>query len=107
MSNEIDSFLAHYGVIGMKWGRRKGSSSVSKSSGKNTRQSTSHLSDAELRAKVERLRLEQQLHDLSNSVHKSRGKAYATSLLESAGRTVVSVAVSAAAAKAVKAAIKS
>lgn len=36
MSAELDNYLAHYGVVGMKWGKRKGGGS-SKTRGKNPR----------------------------------------------------------------------
>ena len=71
-----DDFLQHYGVLGMKWGRRKARSNVSSNkkpkSTKNTTTSKPkpkppqrQLSDAELRAAVNRLRLEREYADLT------------------------------------------
>ena len=71
-----DDFLQHYGVLGMKWGRRKARSNVSSNkkpkSTKNTttskpkpKPSQRQLSDAELRAAVNRLRLEREYAELT------------------------------------------
>ena len=71
-----DDFLQHYGVLGMKWGRRKARSNVSSNkkpkSTKNTTTSKPkpkppqrQLSDAELRAAVNRLRLEREYAELT------------------------------------------
>lgn len=67
-----EQYLMHYGVLGMKWGvrRRRTSSGVSRSSGKkvketsvvkkdqNGQQTKRRMSNAELMARVKRLRLE-------------------------------------------------
>lgn len=94
-------FLAHYGIPGMKWGRRKGETTT----GKGKANPSAKLSDAELQAKVNRLRLEQQLKDLSSG-SKSGGKTYAQQLLKQSGSVFVGVAASAVSAKIVKAALK-
>ena len=73
-----DDFLQHYGVLGMKWGHRKARSKVSSNkkpkSTKNTTTSKpkpkpkptqKRLSDAELRAVVNRMRLEREYADLT------------------------------------------
>lgn len=70
-----DDFLQHYGVLGMKWGHRKSRSTVSSNkkpkSTKNTTTSKPkpkptqrELSDEELRAVINRMRLEREYADL-------------------------------------------
>ena len=72
-----DDFLQHYGVLGMKWGKRKARSTVSSNkkpkSTKNTTTSKPkpkpkptrrELSDEELRAVINRMRLEREYADL-------------------------------------------
>ena len=70
-----DDFLQHYGVLGMKWGHRKARSNVSSNkkpkSIKNTttskpkpKQTQRELSDEELRAVINRMRLEREYADL-------------------------------------------
>ena len=72
-----DDFLQHYGVLGMKWGHRKARSKVSSNkkpkSTKNTTTSKPkpkpkpkqrQLSDEELRAVINRMRLEREYADL-------------------------------------------
>lgn len=62
-----DQFLRHYGVLGMRWGKRKGrvttSSSGKKSS--NGQNGNRRMSNKELNARVKRLRLEQEYAKLS------------------------------------------
>lgn len=74
-----DDFLQHYGVLGMKWGHRKARSKTSSNkkpkSTKNTTTSKPkskpkpkptrrELSDEELRAVINRMRLEREYADL-------------------------------------------
>ena len=72
-----DDFLQHYGVLGMKWGHRKARSNVSsnkkpKSTKNTTTSKPKHkpkptqreLSDEELRAVINRMRLEREYADL-------------------------------------------
>ena len=72
-----DDFLQHYGVLGMKWGHRKARSNASSNkkpkSTKNTTTSKPkpkpkptqrELSDEELRAVINRMRLEREYADL-------------------------------------------
>lgn len=77
---QTEEFLAHYGVPGMKWGKRKGSSGSSKSSkepasadavavgalmGKKKKSGTSALSNKELQTVITRRQLEQQYSNLN------------------------------------------
>ena len=70
-----DDFLQHYGVLGMKWGHRKArSTSSSNKKPKTTKNTTTskpkhkttqrELSDEELRAVINRMRLEREYADL-------------------------------------------
>ena len=68
-----DDFLKHYGVLGMKWGHRKArSTSSSNKKPKRTKNTTTskpkptqrELSDEELRAVINRMRLEREYADL-------------------------------------------
>ena len=70
-----DDFLQHYGVLGMKWGHRKArSTSSSNKKPKSTKSTTTskpkpkqtqrELSDEELRAVINRMRLEREYADL-------------------------------------------
>ena len=72
-----DDFLQHYGVLGMKWGHRKArSTSSSNKKPKRTKNTTTskpkpkpkptqrELSDEELRAVINRMRLEREYADL-------------------------------------------
>ena len=90
-----DDFLQHYGVLGMKWGKRKARSTISsnkkpksttitkpKSKSKPTKR---RLSDAELRAVVNRMRLEREYADLTY-------RASSRSKVESVVRTIGTVA---------------
>ena len=91
-----DDFLQHYGVLGMKWGHRKARSKTSSNkkpkSTKNTTTSKPkpmptkrRLSDAELRAAVNRLRLEREYAELTY-------KASSRAKVESVVRTIGTVA---------------
>lgn len=90
-----DDFLQHYGVLGMKWGKRKARSTVSSNNkSKNTditkpkpksKPTKRRLSDAELRAVVNRMRLEREYADLTY-------RASSRSKVESVVRTIGTVA---------------
>ncbi len=64
---EIDEILAHAGVKGMKWGKRKSRTTVSKdySRTKNLkRNKAKSLTDKELKTVINRMQLEKQYKDL-------------------------------------------
>lgn len=97
-----DDFLQHYGVLGMKWGRRKARSNVSSNkkpkSTKNTttskpkpKPSQRQLSDAELRAAVNRLRLEREYAELT---YRASSRAKVESVVKTIG-TVAALTTSA------------
>lgn len=93
MSEQTDDFLAHYGVPGMRWGKRKGGSTTS---GKKASVSAdakevasirtkkpSQMSNQELQKVNTRINLEQQYSRLNPS-KVTKGKQTATALLATA-----------------------
>ena len=96
---QYPDYLMHYGVLGMKWGRRKFQSSVSKSkkqkradsyssdyqeTRKMRRKSSKKLSNDELKKLNNRMRLEQEYNRLSTS-QVNRGLEVAKKIVSIAG----------------------
>ena len=88
-----DDFLQHYGVLGMKWGKRKARSTSSSNkkpkSTKNTttskpkpKQTQRELSDEELRAVINRMRLEREYADLK---YRSSSRAKVENVVKTVG----------------------
>lgn len=110
--------LMHYGILGMKWGVRRSEAQLARARGKkdpspDKKEKTSRkkdaknrrtLSDADLKQKIERLKLEKQFKDLTDD-DVSPGKKIATEILKTAGTKVLSGAAAGAAAYAVKVAM--
>lgn len=88
-----DDFLQHYGVLGMKWGKRKArSTSSSNKKPKSTKNTTTskpkpkptrrELSDEELRAVINRMRLEREYADLQ---YRSSSRAKVENVVKAMG----------------------
>lgn len=89
-STVVESFLAHYGVKGMKWGVRRYTSGGRRPPLKTQAR---NMNDEELKKAVERLRLEKEYIQINKQVEKSTaGKAF----VDKHGSQVASVAIGAA-----------
>ena len=79
----IDTFFAHYGVKGMKWGVRKRSPEKQeiRDASKNRRK----LSDSDLDKYIARLEKEKKLKNLSEE-STSQGKTFAKNVMTNAGQ---------------------
>lgn len=102
--------LTHYGVLGMKWGRRKAQSSVSTSTDHKVKKQLqkkriSEMSNAELKALTTRMQLEKQYSDL-NKTSSSSGKKIVTDILTNAAKQTASTYVNKYMNKALETAIK-
>jgi len=74
MANKLfsDDELTHYGVLGMRWGKRGGRSS-SGSSGSSSGSGNRRMTNKELTNRVKRLRLEKEYRDLT-AIPKKKSK---------------------------------
>lgn len=89
-----DDFLKHYGVLGMKWGKRKARSTVSSNKKPKSAAITKpkqtpkpkptrrELSDEELRAVINRMRLEREYADLQ---YRSSSRAKVENVVKAVG----------------------
>ena len=80
MMRDIDAYLEHYGVKGQQWGVRK----IRKTPAQKRAKQAGHLSDAELKKRVDRLNLERNYSQLT-APKQSIGKEIALNTLKQQG----------------------
>jgi hypothetical protein len=113
----VQDTLQHFGIIGMKWGRRRGESDISGSSGKikspeaqekaNRRSDVKNrrqLSDKDLLEKIGRLEKEKKLRELTDA-EINPGKTATLDIMKSAGTKVATTVLAGAALYGVQAAL--
>lgn len=120
-SHNPDNSLCHHGIRGMKWGRRRyqnkdGSLTPAgrkryssadervKESRRNDVKNRRTLSDADIKKKIERLKMEKELKDLTER-DLNPGRKAVSDVLKSSGKKLATVAVTGGAAYAVKVAM--
>lgn len=92
MRNDFQSnYLAHHGILGMRWGKRNGPpyplDQSQKSSAEKKAEDVSKLSDAELRQRINRLQMEKQYKQMTMTDEEKRiaeGKKFAKTVLKGA-----------------------
>lgn len=82
--DDVEDFLAHYGVKGMKWGVRKKTATRGKKPGTRAYDVTK-MSNKDLKKVISRMKLEQEYSTL-NKKTQSEGKKYALDLLKGNGK---------------------
>ena len=65
--DRVDEYLMHYGVLGMKWGKRKARASKTNEQAPKKRR----MSNKELQARIKRLKLEKEFAQLTASPPKT------------------------------------
>ena len=86
--DRVDEYLMHYGVLGMKWGKRKATASNSSEQAPKKRR----MSNKELQARIKRLKMEKEYAQLIASPPKT---SRVEKLIKGAG-TVAALTASAA-----------
>lgn len=115
---DSNNTLVHYGIKGMKWGVRRTEAQLARARGKkepsadakekadrkNAVKNRRTMSTQEIQKRIERLKLEKQLKDLTAD-DLSPGRKFVSDVLKTGGGRVAGMAVAGAAAYAVKVAM--
>ena len=107
---DIDNFLEHYGVKGMRWGvrrNRKGDVTVGKTGGKRETERTvfqkapSRMTQAELETRIRRMETEKRYNEL-NKRDVSAGEKLAAEIITNSGRAIATTVLTGAGLLAIK-----
>lgn len=103
MTINDDNSLAHYGVKGMKWGKRKGvsvrsqdSANAQKLKARVKKNGLSSLSNKEIKALTERIKLEKAYRDIKAEGYNAGGRT-ADKVLKKVGGVLIGAATTVAA----------
>lgn len=90
-----NDYLAHYGVLGMKWGVRKDKKSSGVKKRRSRKKELKSMSDDELRKKINRLNMERQYKDLTKT-NLEKGKDYVMGIASTSYKAATTAALTAA-----------
>lgn len=90
-----DDYLAHYGVLGMKWGRRRAKRSVSNEHARAKslkKKKTKYMTNDEIREYTQRVNLERQFKEAKKANRKGIAKVMHKMLKKSSDKSMDKVA---------------
>lgn len=114
-----NTYLAHHGILGMKWGVRRSEAQLARARGHSSKPSDDKnevaarkvavknrrtMSDADLKKRIERLKLEREFKNLTED-DITPGRKYVSEILSASGNKALTVAAAGAMAYAVKTAM--
>lgn len=114
-----NTYLAHHGILGMKWGVRRSEAQLARARGHSSKSSDDKnevsarkaavknrrtMSDADLKKKIERLKLEREFKNLTED-DIAPGRKYVSEILSASGKKALTVAAAGAMTYAVKTAM--
>lgn len=111
-----EPYLEHHGILGMKWGIRRSEAELARTRGRFKRSEDKQekanrktdvknrrtMSDADLKKRIERLKMEREFKNLTED-DLAPGKKCVSEILSSSGKKVASIAVAGAMSYAIKA----
>ena len=97
-----NAYLAHHGILGMKWGVRRSEAQLARARGHSSKSSDDK--NADLKKKIERLKLEREFKNLTED-DIAPGRKYVSEILSASGKKALTVAAAGAMTYAVKTAM--
>ena len=111
-----NTYLAHHGILGMKWGVRRSEAQLARARGQSSDDKNEvsarkvavknrrTMSDADLKKKIERLKLEREFKNLTED-DIAPGRKYVSEILSASGKKALTMAAAGAMTYAVKTAM--